>query len=330
MQAFFDNQLLTKYISAFGTIFSNITVGKFNVDHTVEYERIKVPIIHSSKEKYLARLNTQKKTQQTLPAIGYEIVGMNAIPERNRNPLERLVNPDRNSNVDSVYVGVPYSLQFEVTVGARNLNDAFQIVEQILPNFHPSLTIKIKPIPDLNFVDDVVVNLDSVSPMIDYEGEFDTFRAVMFVLSFSMTVNFFGAVSKRAIITQAFSNVFIDQTMTTGGAFIRINLGAGNNGTFNMEDVAYQGNSPDDATATGIVVKYDPLNSYIQLGAVRGTFRANANVKAVSSNASFIAQSFDGGPYKVLSMSTRPDPVTAQPEDNYGYTEEFIEYPDTI
>lgn len=327
------HRLFHKYIAAFGSLFNNITLVRYKQDHVSEIERIKVPIIYAPKEKYIQRLNTEpegsRKTNVTFPAIGYELVGIDYNEQAQMNRLTRRDSARSDTDADSVYSGVPYTLQFELTIGARNQDDAYQILEQILPIFQPSFTVTVTPIPALGFREDVPITLTSVVPLIDWEGEFDSIRTVQMTLSFSMDVRIYGPVSIKKIIRTVFANVFFDTSLSLGST-VRMNLANGNNGMFTVEDFVYQGDSLEECTAAGVVVKYDSTNQYIRVGGVQGSFRQNTPLYAESTNAIYNVVSFDMTPLKIMSIKVEPDPITANANSHYGYTTTVLEYPDTV
>ena len=139
---------------------------------------------------------------------------------------------------------------------------------------------------------------------------------------------FWGPVSTSKIIKTVFANTYLDPAVQSG-SIVRMNLGTGN-GTFKIEEYAYQGNTFATATAAGVVVKFDANNSYIRIAGAQGTFQTGEEIKGVDSNGVYQVSTFDVSPLKLVSIKTTPDPITAGPDDDYGYTHTITEYPDTI
>jgi hypothetical protein len=52
MFAPYYNRIIRKMVVAFGTLFNNITLIRYNNENTEEFERFKVPLIYSPKEKF--------------------------------------------------------------------------------------------------------------------------------------------------------------------------------------------------------------------------------------------------------------------------------------
>lgn len=327
------HQLLRKYTVLFGTLFNNITVKTYNSAFTQELERVKVPVVYGPRELWMARINSDpnldRATQITLPRISFSLAGIERDPERAQHKLLKMPKANTSSHADTSFIGVPYRLTFSLNIYARNTHDANQIVEQILPAFTPQYTISGDFVPDLGFIKDIKVTLESVDENIDYEGDFQSVRTINWTMQFSMDVYFFGYVTQTKLIRRVFANTFIDPALQAG-AIVRVNLTNGNNGDFKLEDVAYQGNSVAESTAAGIVVKWDANNSYLRIAGAQGTFKQNVEIKGASTNAVYTLNTFDATPLKVVSIKVDPDPITANADDPYGYTITQTEYPDTV
>jgi len=90
---------------------------------------------------------------------------------------------------------VPYNMGFELSIMTKLNDDALQTIEQILPYFQPSYTLPIKLLGSLKEVVNVPVQLESVSMEDDYEGNFDTRRALVYTLRFVAKTNLYGPIS---------------------------------------------------------------------------------------------------------------------------------------
>jgi hypothetical protein len=55
----------------------------------------------------------------------------------------------------------------------------------------------------------------------------------------------------------------------------------------------------------------------------------NNTIHAVSTNAKYDIGSFDATPIKLAKITVEPDPLTAQPGDDFGFTEQITEWPNT-
>lgn len=323
-------QLTRKYVILFGTMFNNIIFVKTNRLTGEEIERQRVPILYAPKEKYIARLQSDpdltRELQIVLPRMSFDLTGVSYDATRKLNSM--LKNPRANtaSRAVSQYMGVPYDLNFELNIYTRNIDDGTQIVEQILPYFNPDYTVTINSIPELGFLKDVPIILNSVSNQLEHEGNFDAVRYVTWKLEFTMKGYYYGPISHTNLIRKVEANIYNDTSINSGYT-IKLNLSNGNNGTFRIEDVVYQGNNYRTANAYGIVLSWNPGRQLLELGSIQGQFHANHTIKAISTNSSYMISSFDFDPGKVVKITTQPDPLTATPSDDFGYDTTIQEWP---
>lgn len=328
----FYHKLIRKYVVLFGTMFNNITLVRTNTDTGAEIERMKVPIIYGPKEKYITRLrqdpDQQKQIQIRLPRLSFEMTGISYDTSRKQNSLLKVAQPNSGSAAKSSYMSVPYDIDFELNLYTRNIDDGTQIVEQILPYFNPDYTATIDPVSSLGVLKDIPIILNSVTNNIEHEGNFDAVRFVNWTFTFTMKAHFYGPVTNPKIIRKVIANIFNDPSLQAGYV-TRMNLISGNDGPFKQEDIAYQGNSYETANAYGVVLSWVPTTGKLALGAVQGQFKLNNKIRALSSNAAYMVDSFDLTPLKLAQITIEPDPFDAQPGDDYGYSTTITEYPET-
>jgi hypothetical protein len=326
----FYHKITRKYVVLFGTMFNNITLVRTNTDTGAEIERVKVPIVYGPKEKYITRLRAdpdlQKQIQMRLPRLSFELTGVNYDPSRKQNSLLKVAKPSTGTAAQSSYMAVPYDLQFELNLYTRNIDDGTQIIEQILPYFNPDYTATIDPVSSLGVLKDIPIILNSVTNNIEHEGNFDSVRFVNWTLTFTMKAHFYGPTSSSKIIRKVIANLFNDVTLQAGYV-TRMNLVSGN-GSFKMDDIAYQGESYNAANAYGIVLSWSANTGKIALGGVQGQFKLDNTIRGLSTNAVYQIDSFDVAPLKLARITVQPDPLTAEPGDDYGFTTEILEWPD--
>jgi hypothetical protein len=329
--AHFYHQLTRKAVILFGRLFDDVFVIRKNNTTGKEVDRFLVPIIYSPKEKMVTRLfsdpDLQKQLQVVLPRMSFEITGISYDATRKQNSLLRSAKSNTSTRVSSSYMGVPYDITFSLNIYARNIDDGTHIVEQILPFFNPDFTVTTNMIPDLGFLKDIPVILNSVTNNIEYEGNFDSVRYVNWTLTFTMKMHYYGPISYPKIIRTVYANIYNDPKLQSG-YITRLNV-VNANGTFKQEDMVYQGSNYRTANAYGIVVSYSANNSKLILGATQGQFVVNNTIRAVSTNGVCKIQSFEATPLKLTEIKIQPDPITAEPGDDYGYDIEITEWPDT-
>ena len=210
------NQIIRRYVVMFGTLFNDIVVQRFNTAGA-RIQAIKVPIAYGPKEKFLARVeqnpDLQKKSSVSLPRIGFEMVGMQYMPERKLSSTQRRVQVQgtagSNNDIKSVFTPVPYDFNFSLSVFVKNADDGIQILEQILPFFTPDWTTTVKIIPEMDITHDIPTVLTSVTTEDTYEGDFETRRTLIYNLDFLVKGYIYGPVRKSGIIKRTLID-FID------------------------------------------------------------------------------------------------------------------------
>lgn len=327
----FYHQLTRKAVILFGRLFDDLYLVRKNDQTGKETSRFLVPIIYAPKEKMVTRILSDpdllKSVGTILPRMSFEITGISYDSTRKQNSLLRAAKSNTSTHVSSSYMGVPYDITFALNIYARNIDDGTQIVEQILPFFNPDFTVTTNMIPDLGALKDIPVILNSVANDIEYEGNFDSVRYVNWTLTFTMKMYYYGPISYPKIIKTVYTNIFDDPKLQSG-YITRLNV-ANANGTFKAEDYVYQGNSWKTANAYGIVVNYNANTSKLILGATQGQFVVNNTIHALSTNGVCQIQSFELNPLKLAEIKIEPDPITAEPGDDYGYDVTITEWPET-
>jgi hypothetical protein len=214
---YFYHERIRKSVAMFGSLFNNIFVVRKNSDGTVRNTQ-RVPLSYAPRDKYLERirqnadLDTDTNIAIRLPRMSFEIISFVYATERQLNKMNNLsraiaTNDDVKRKIQQ---GVPYTLNFQLNVYARNQDDALQIVEQILPTFAPQYTLSIKPFSDVtDYVEDVPITLTGVTYNDDYEGALDTRRVIQYQLDFEMYCVFYSAINEINIIREVEANTFI-------------------------------------------------------------------------------------------------------------------------
>ncbi len=199
MFEYFYNEILRSCIIGFGSLFNGIEVHhKNDQDDTVSV--IQVPIAYGPTQKFLARMqqeaNLNRPIQITLPRMSFEFTSLEYDPTRkiSKNQTFITTTPD-GTQVKRVYSPVPYNMGFELSIYTKLNDDMLQIVEQILPYFQPQYNLSIKFLGNLNEIRDIPVLLDSVNMDDDYEGNFDTRRALVYTLRFTLKTYLYGPVA---------------------------------------------------------------------------------------------------------------------------------------
>lgn len=176
-----------------GNLFSNIYVSRGD-----GYR--KVPITVSSKEHFVASLNSQElngdgsvaNVATMLPRIGLDMVSCTYDATRKTNIANRKLTRDYTGDrpkSNKLFNPVPYDFEFEVSVYTRHQDDAFQIIEQILPYFQPQFNTMIKELDENEVVvdqRDIPIILESATPETTFEGAAGDMRHIEWTLNLRM------------------------------------------------------------------------------------------------------------------------------------------------
>ena len=197
---------MRKVVVAFGTMFNNIQLVRQNNAGEVT-QTMKVPLAYGPKNKWLARLredpNLTKKVAVTLPRIGFEIQNISYDASRKLNSIQKLkkVNSSaQGKTMSQQFMPVPYNMDFEMSIIAKNSDDALQIVEQILPFFQPDYTVTLNDNTAMGTTRDVPIVLTNVGYEDNYESDMITRRAIIYTLSFSAKFYLYGPVTDQKVI----------------------------------------------------------------------------------------------------------------------------------
>lgn len=209
---YFYNKTVRKSVAVFGTLFNNIKILRPGATEE------KVPIAYGPRAKFLARINSDTSGSKAdtiaikVPRMSFELTSMEYDNESKLSRFNKrniAIDGDLN-NVNTIYQSVPYIIGMQLNVLSINQDEALQIVEQILPTFSPDYTVSIKELEGANTVTDVPIILNSVTFQDDYEGDFETRRAIIYTLDFSMKVKFAGGTTKQGLIRKVDSFFFTD------------------------------------------------------------------------------------------------------------------------
>lgn len=237
MFTYFKNDSIRNLVVAFGSLFNNIYVRRYNSDGSVK-EQTRIPLAYGNKEKYLRRLdeggsikNEDGATvQMTLPRMSFEIESIEYDTTRKRNTMQRLSNynevTDDDDRTEASYSEVPYSINFNLYIMTKFMDDGLQIIEQILPYFTPEFTVTINP-GTLATKMDIPLVLNSVDSEEEWEGDYDSRRSLTWNLGFTAKTYIYGRKSEARRIKRIMATIFdggVD-VGTTGAATSMSDIG---------------------------------------------------------------------------------------------------------
>ena len=201
----FYHETIRNVVVGFGTIFNNIQLVRKDNSGVIQ-QTMKVPLAYGPRQKFLVRLGDDadltKAAAVTLPRIGFEITGLTYDPGRKLNRVQKFkkVKGANSKQLDTQYMPVPYNINFQLYILAKQSDDALQVVEQILPYFQPDYTLTINDMADMGIKRDVPIILNSVAYEDSYQGDFETRRAIIYTLAFTAKFFLYGPVTSAKVI----------------------------------------------------------------------------------------------------------------------------------
>lgn len=203
------NAAVRKLVIGFGSLFDDIVIRRVNNEGT-QINRIRVPLAYGPSEKYLMRLDNPSsidedntKPEITLPRMSFEITAISYDSNRAKNRLNTTSSAiSEDGSVTFSYSEVPYNITFSLYVMVRNMDDGFQIMEQILPMFSPDFTITIN-FSDLYKKVDIPIILNDTTLAEDYDGDFETRRNILLTFDFTAKTYIYGSERTSKIISDA-------------------------------------------------------------------------------------------------------------------------------
>jgi hypothetical protein len=319
--------MIRKITVAFGDLFKNITMVRYNADES-EQERFIVPIDYATKELYVMRIqgdpNLDKKVMMTLPRMSYEMNGLSY--DSTRKQMTNIKQFNQSGSITySQYVPVPYNFDFSLYLYVRNIEDGNQIIEHILPFFAPDYTIKVNMIPEMGIVKEIPIILKDTKYEVNYEGDYNSdTRSVIWTLNFTVKGFIFGATSTAGLIKTSITNIL--NNIPTDQNII-FNVSPGGNGIYETNELVYQGTNPALSTASGKVVKWLPANNELTLTNLTGNFVSNTHpLIGQTTNAKWFFNSYELVQNNYSTITITPNLTTANANSNYTYTTVIKEY----
>jgi hypothetical protein len=216
---YFYNATTKKAIMVFGSLFSNLSIARLDAQgNTVQ--TIKVPLSYAPKQKYLVRDQQEPDIDgnflgAVLPRMAFEITGLQYDTTRKLNTNIRNTSASTGGNYQQNYNPVPYNVNIDLYILVKNQEDGLQIVEQILPIFTPQFNVTINTIASMSLTQDVPIILNSVSHEDNYDGDWMERREIVWTLSFTIQLNYFGPIdtSGNGVIKSVTATVYSDPAL---------------------------------------------------------------------------------------------------------------------
>ena len=324
----FYNRTIRKIVVAFGTVFNDIYLIRYTKDGLTAKETIKVPLNWGAKEKYVTRINADpdltKSIATTLPRISFEMTGMSYDSSRKLPTTVRNFSANNATSVKIQYVPVPYNFDFSLSIYVRNTEDGTQILEQILPFFTPDFSVTVDFIPSMDPKYDMPIILNSVSNEVDYEGDMMATRMIIWNLEFTAKGHIWPPVKTDKIITTANTNLYIQpNSLLEQQVYVDFANGVGrfsDSETLRVAGKDVYGTVAYFSNVSNGILVVQSLNDYLEVGDI---------VRGDLTGATFTIKTADKTPLLLTKINTRPKPLNAEPDDEFGFSETITDGPAT-
>ena len=245
---YFYHEIIRKTVIAFGTLFNDVYI-RHQDSAGKDIGELKVPISYGPRQKFLARIQQQpelnKATQITLPRMSFEMNSITYDPTR-KSGITQTFKAKDGEKIKKVFMPVPYNLGFELNILTKLQDDSLQIVEQILPFFQPGFTLTIDLAEQIGEKRDVPMVLEDISFTDDYEGNFETRRALIYTLRFTAKTYMFGPIadSTDGLIRKVQLDYYTDTNTRTATREMRYSVKAKAKKDYNEDNVIDQFDDP--------------------------------------------------------------------------------------
>ena len=245
---YFYHEIIRKTVISFGTLFNDVHIRHQDAAGK-DISEMKVPVSYGPRQKFLARIQQQpdlnKATQISLPRMSFEVNNITYDPSRKTGVTQTFKVKD-GKQVKKVFMPVPYNLGFELNILTKLQDDSLQILEQVLPFFQPGFTLTIDLVNSIGEKRDVPMVLDSINFTDDYEGNFETRRALIYTLRFTAKTYMFGPIadSTDGLIRKVQLDYYTDTNTRTATREMRYSVKAKAKKDYNEDTVIDQYDDP--------------------------------------------------------------------------------------
>lgn len=165
-------------IKLFGWLFSDIHIRRKSAAGDIQ--DLHVPISYMGKERMFYLINNTQsdlkspKIDGVYPMMGYELTAFTPDWDRMTNPYQTISNDfDYHGEmvVETELNKIPVTFTYNLSVAAIHQTDLFHILEQVMPRFRPSFTVKANLNPQLGETQSDVTFLFKSGDFTDFNEE---------------------------------------------------------------------------------------------------------------------------------------------------------------
>lgn len=316
----FYHRITRKMVVAFGSMFNNLKLFRYNLAGTTELERIVVPLNYITKEKFYQRItqdpNLDQRVQLTLPRMSFELTDIAYDTTRKLSPYINQFGALNDTQIRSSTL-TPYNFNFALYIYVRNTEDGTQIIEQILPYFNPDYTMTLDLVGVGNPVD-VPLILQGVNYSAGgSDGPPQDLRMLQWNLSFTMKGYLYGPTSNVKVIRKVTANTYEYNSGGLEAKSFTVNTGSGD---FKIGEAVYQGRSLDSASVRGFVSSWSNTSNTLIVNDVTGAFKQGTTLKGAVSNTAYNLYAYASTTdYQLNRITIQPDPLASNANTAFGF-----------
>ena len=160
-------------------------------------------------------------------------------------------------------------------------------------------------------------------------GQADELRVIIWTMTFSAKSYLFGPLPTNGdkLIRNVQANTYQSGYMGDTARQITMTTGTG---SYKINELVYDGKSPQSANATAYVKSWEPTSKTLVVVEPRGAFMPAHNLKGAVSGADYTISTFAVSDYKLVNLTVVPNPLTANVGDDFGFTETIEEAPHIV
>ena len=229
---FYNNNITQTAIVAFLNWFSKLSIEKYatvSVSGTsmfVQRKVIPVPICWATREKFVEILRSSSarkafdpalrdknpvEMQWILPRISVNQTGMTYDSARRLVKTNKIQDSNTSgTSRNSVYSPTPYNIDLEVCTISRNIDENFQLMEQIIPFFSPTMNLSLN-MGSITDSESIPITLNSVTLDNPTDIPENDERIFTNTYNFTMKLNYYIPKKNSSIINKVSSRL-IDNT----------------------------------------------------------------------------------------------------------------------
>lgn len=203
---------IRKYTVALLDTFGDIEIPRYNEDGEL-IKIINVPITFSSRERAVQLVEQDYATNNgnvnILPRLALSLDSMNKATNRDTNKSKKINITTKDNNTYSLsYNSVSYDFMFTLHILARTMSDLTMIVEQILPQFRPTLNIRLQELDFINDDASIPINFDGISFDFPIDTDIDSdIRTLTADLSLTMRGNLYLPLKDAKIVKEVYATI---------------------------------------------------------------------------------------------------------------------------